>query len=346
MTCAQVIDKRNFTCPRSEDIAIVLSVVQDPASTRIVRFCISSFSTIPSFPSLQICGSRDELVPELTSVIKTILNLTSPHQKSFRTQFYIFSPSEHAALQSHLINTALTVDEGDVESQTSIRFCIGALCEGAYLLLTSFQPLVLSGALLDFLGRKGQRNKAELKTCLERLHLSTEGSIEQLRTRIQEEVQRLKAEGGRLATGGRDDGRRTELGQLPRIVVVKSEVERLLALPVPGFWDLPECASTLLPRDPKCPSDENIFAQYRDNAISEVETMLEERNWCIMEVLRCLRMQISTRSTGGAELLVNDARVLSANFMDICQQSSLRKLFFMQQVCSLLTRSLAVEFDI
>ena len=32
-----------------------------------------------------------------------------------------------------------------------------------------------------------------------------------------------------------------ELEQLPRVVVVAREVERLLALPIAGYWDLPEC---------------------------------------------------------------------------------------------------------
>jgi hypothetical protein len=35
-------------------------------------------------------------------------------------------------------------------------------------------------------------------------------------------------------------------------------------------------------------------------------------------------------------LLVNNARELSVNFMDLCQQEYLRKLFFMQQVNVLL----------
>jgi len=42
-----------------------------------------------------------------------------------------------------------------MHSLITYEHVIGALCEGAALLATSFQPLVLSGALLDFLGKDG-----------------------------------------------------------------------------------------------------------------------------------------------------------------------------------------------
>jgi hypothetical protein len=277
-----------------------------------------------------LCGNEEEMVSTIASVIQEIISLRLTNRAPPRTQFYVFSHSEQSALQRYLIETALTSDTDDFEAQNALRLCIGALCEGALLLSTSFQPLILSGALWDFLGQKGRRTKAEMKTCLERLGLPTEGTLEQLRTRIQDGVQRLKAEGGRSSSG---DNGNPELGQLPRVVVVKREVERLLALPVPGYWDLPELAAALLSVDPKCPSDEDIFIQYRNNAVDQVDSSLETRNWCISEVIRCLRTSVSSRSTGGAELLVNEARVLTAHFMDICRQPQLRKLFFMQQVC-------------
>jgi hypothetical protein len=216
----------------------------------------------------------------------------------------------------------------ELQSLANIRLCIGALSEGASLLSTSFQPLILSGTLLDFLGKKGQRSKAELKICLQRLNLPTEGSAEQLRVRIQIELQRLKEEGGRMPL----DDHSTELGQLSRIVIVKRDVERLLALPMPGYWDLPECASTLLPVNHSCPSDEDIFFLHKNGTAKQFETALKGRNQCVYEVLQNFRSRVSSVSTRGPELLVNEARVLSANFMDICQEEYLRKLFFMQQV--------------
>lgn len=264
------------------------------------------------------------MIPTLVSILKQIFSLNETVRPVPLTQFYVFSAGEQAALQAHLINSALTSTAGD-----DVRLCIGALAQGASLLQTTFQPLLLSGALLNFMA-KGR--KAELQMYLDRmgLQVSTSGTVEQLRARIQEEIQRLQNEG---RSG--DDDRRTELGQLPRVVVLKKELESLLALPVPGFWDLAECAFTLLPAssvDRKCPNDEDIFNAYKSSSEDReaFEDKLEQRNASIYAVLQNMRTRISS---GGAKLLVNDAKKLTANFIDLCREENLRKLFFMQQVC-------------
>ncbi|KAJ6631559.1 hypothetical protein B0H10DRAFT_2159817 [Mycena sp. CBHHK59/15] len=321
----QVIPRRNYTCPRREDNAVVLSLITDSSSSKkeIAAFCISVFSSIPSFQPEPVHGSEPDLIPILTSILRRILALNAAVQPTPRTQFYVFSAVEQATLQAHLIDQALT--STSISSQ-DLRLCIGALAQGASLLQTTYQPLLLSGALLDFMA-KGQRSKAELQTCLERMELPTSGSPDQLRQRIQGEICRLQAEGGRSAG---DDDRRTELGQLPRVVVLKKELESLIALPIPGYWDLSECAFTLLPAsslDRKCPSDEDIFDTYRNSGSpAALEDALVQRNSSIYALLRNMRMRISSSS-----LLVNDARILSANFMDLCKEENLRKLFFMQQ---------------
>jgi len=235
------------------------------------------------------------------------------------------------ALQGHIIEAALTADLANQQTQAAIRLCIGALCEGSNLLSTLFQPLILSGAMLDFT-RKG-RTKADLQMCLERLGLLTTGTVDQLRLRLQDKIEQLKAEGGRSMTKGScDEDKRTELGQLPRVVVVKKQVESLLALPIPGYWDLPECALALLPKSPRCLGDEDIFHQYKHGPRGQVESSLAQRNRCIFNVVKDLRRRVSSHSTGRPDLLVNQARVLSVKFMDICKVDCLRKLFFMQQV--------------
>lgn len=323
------MNRRNFTCPRSEDIAVVLSLVQDPASNEIASFTFSVFTAVSALRSTKpVWGAGNDLIPTLASLIQTILDLRSRHDPIPRTQFYVFSSTEHALLQRHFVETALTLEPLDIALQTSVRLCIGALSEGVSFLSTAFQPVILSGALLDFLGKKGFGNKVELQTCLERLGLSREGTVEQLRLRVTQEIERLKREGGRVNAGSS----RMELGQLPRIVVVAREVERLLALPVPGYWDLPECASLLLSHDPQCPSDEDIFFDYKEGRGVQVQVALQKRNWCIHEVIQNLRIRVGSAATGRPELLVNEARALSAEFMDICKQEHLRKLFFMQQV--------------
>jgi hypothetical protein len=323
------VNRRNFTFPRSEDIAVVLSLIEDPASKAVAGYTFSVFSVVPALSSAKpVWGEGNDLVSALASLMRTILDLRSYCDPIPRTQFYVFSSTEHAVLQRHLIDTALTLGPLDSTLKAAVRLCIGALSEGASLLSTAFQPLVLSGALLDFLGKKGARKKAELQTCLERLGLSNEGNVDQLRMRITREIERLKKEGGRLNTGSS----RMELGQLPRIVVVAREVECLLALPIPGYWDLPECASLLLSQNLQCPSDEDIFLDHMEGRTEQIKIALQKRNWCIHEVIQNLRIRVASATTGRPELLVNEARVLSAEFMDICRQEHLRKLFFMQQV--------------
>ncbi|KAJ6593412.1 hypothetical protein B0H19DRAFT_921449 [Mycena capillaripes] len=318
-----VIPRRNFTCPRREDIAVVISLVVDPTSSArgFATFCISVFSSIPSFQPEPFHGSDTTFISTLTTILRQILPLNETVWPVPLTQFYVFSAGEQAALQAHLIDNALTSTSVD-----DIRLCIGALAQGVSLLQTTFQPLLLSGALLNFM-IKGR--KTELQAYLDRMgmHVSTSGTIEALRQRIQQEIQRLQDEGR-----SSDDDRRTELGQLPRIVVLKKEVESLLALPVPGSWDLAECAFTLLPPaslDRRCPNDEDIFNAYKRNACQEaLEDKLEQRNSSIYAVLQNMRTRISS---SGGKLLVNDARKLTANFMDVCKEDNLRKLFFMQQ---------------
>lgn len=311
-----------------------MSLVQDPASAsgHLAAYTISVFSSVRSIQSYKpVWGTGGDLVLALASLIQRILDIRSNADEQVpRTQFYVFSQNEHSILQRHLIDTALTLDPLDVRLHYAVRLCIGALSEGASHLSTAFQPLVLSGALLDFLGKKGNRTKAEFQICLERLGLETVGTAEQLRSRISDEIDRLKRDGGRLVSASR----RFELGQLPRVVVVAKEIDRLLALPIPGYWDLPECAALLLPsqQTPRCPTDDDIYLDHKSGKTVQVKNALKNRNWHIYEVIKLLRVRIHNSTIGHPNLLVNEARVLSAEFMDICRQEHLRKLFFMQQV--------------
>ncbi|KAF7362302.1 AAA-12 domain-containing protein [Mycena venus] len=303
-----VIPKRNFTLPRREDIAVIISLVLDPSSSArsFATFCISVSSAIPSFQPQPFHGPESMFIPTLTSMLQKILSLNDTVRPVPLTQFYVFSAGEQAALQAHLIDSALTSTSGD-----DIRLCIGALAQGASLLQTTFQPLLLSGALLSFMA-KGR--KAELQIYLDRmgLQVSTSGTVDQLRARIQQEIQRLQNDG---QSG--DDDRRTELGQLPSSC---------------RSWDLAECALTLLPRaspDRKCPDNEDIFDAYKNTDSREVlEDKLGQRNASIYAVLQNMRARILSSNAG---LLVNDAKKLTANFIDVCKEDNLRKLFFMQQ---------------
>uniref|UniRef100_A0A8H7Y8C3 Uncharacterized protein n=1 Tax=Psilocybe cubensis TaxID=181762 RepID=A0A8H7Y8C3_PSICU len=319
----QIIPRRNFTCPQQEDVAIVLSVVNDPSSPNSNGdyFCVTTHCKIANIvlPTSILC-SASAIIVELAGLLRLVDAVLKDCGSPCTSQFYVWSSSEQSLLQTHIINAALTSTSNDQD----IRMCIGALAQGASLLQTTFQPILLSGALLKFLG-KGKLLKAEYKACLERMGLSSEGTVEILKKRVDNEVRRLQE-----STAPGYQQRRKELGQLPRVVVLKKEIERQLALPIPGYWDLPECISILLPGAEACPSEEQIFAAYKDpRDAHELGKLLLRRNTCVFYLLNELRNR--ALSTNGTSLLVNDAKILSTQFMDLCRETHIRKLFFMQQ---------------
>lgn len=319
----QRISRRSFTCPNSEDIAVVISLVQDPLTNSIAAYNISTYSQLANYRPEPVTNTYDNLVDTLASTIRTIIDLRGPDGRPPTTQFYVFTAQEATSLQQHIISTALTLDENspDAEAkQDALRLCVGALCEGASLLALSYQPVVLSGALDDFVNRPGL-TKAELYRSLQRIGLPATGTIDQLRQRLTDKIDSLKAEGRRVAGLG---GSPAELGLLPRIVVIKREVERLLALPVPGHWDLSDACTVMLDGY-DCSSDGQIYEFYRKGNRVRMVAALEERSECVKKILDEMRQ----RAEG---LLVNEARELLVHFMDLCQHVHLRKLFFMQQV--------------
>ncbi|KAK7036431.1 hypothetical protein VNI00_011628 [Paramarasmius palmivorus] len=319
----QVIPKRNYSCPRTEDIAVVLSLVQDPGAPTIsiVTFTISNFYTLSTLSLPQhLHGTGHELVRTLADLIRNIQSETSRSATPIYTQFYVFSSGERAALHTHLISTALD----GTENIDDVRSCIGALAQGASLLQTTFQPMLLSGVLLEFVANRQQR-KPELVACLERMNLPTDGTTEVLRQRILDELRKYKNNSESSLDG---EERTREFAQLPRIVVLKAELERSLALPIPGFWDLPDCASILVPYPhlKTCCSDEELYRKFKED--EPLQAALEQRNRVIYNVLEAFRRRARTKE---ASLLVNDAKPISSHFMDLCRNEKLRKLFYMQQ---------------
>ncbi|KAF8171884.1 hypothetical protein BJ912DRAFT_994826 [Pholiota molesta] len=276
----QVVSRRNYTCPRREDIAVVISIVTIPLH-RMPAEIISALPPIRSRLPSSVCCPASQFIPKLASLIRTII--AHGRTCSFRLQ-----------LQTHITHAALAPADNHDDD---IRLCIGALAQGVSLLQTTFQPLLLSGALLSFLG-KGKQTKAEYKARLARMGLPTDGTVEVLRKRI-------------------DAERRKEIGQLSKVVALKKEIERQLALPIPGYWDLPDCVSILLPSEGACPTDEEIFAAYKNVDHGEaLDTLLLRRNHLIYTVLKDFRSRVVT--TSQQSLCVNEAKILS-------------HLFFMQQ---------------
>ena len=331
----QAINQRIFSLPKSEDIALLLSFVIDPKTNSICAYYISVFSKFEGFPDYPSrSGPMDKFIPDLSDTLRKILDLNERSTPKPRTQCYVFSQVERTALQRFLIDAALTANQEDSFYQECIRLCIGALCEGAALLATTFQPIILSGALLDFLGRQSSLKKEQLQICLSRLSLppSNEGNQELL-YKIRRAVREMNEDGEKQFEGQTSSTTsRREIGQLPRVAVVKKELQRLLAFPVPGYWDLPEAYKVLSGSGSEpCPTDDDIFAAYQTGNLILGREMLSRRNACIHFVVCEARRKASELSTKN-DLLVNEARVLSSRFMDICKNDDLRKLFYMHQV--------------
>lgn len=324
----QVIPRLNYTCPSKEDIAIVISLVADPstADQGLGRFCIT-VHTSKDFPVPRLSiGTREELVGALANLIRSIIALQgdSKYGTNPTTQFYVWSSNERNVLQSSIIHAALSSDLNADDA----RLCIGALAQGAALLQTAYQPLLLSGALLGFLSKR-RRVKKEYQACLARMNLPTTGTLEECRKRVEAAIIQLNEEKDDSSRIGR---KQRELGQIPRVVVLKREVERLFALPLAGYWDLEECHEVMLSEKvtESCPSEEEVFGVYRHGTTDDLEALLKKRNHAIYEVLSDMRERACP--PGGPQLLVNEAKVLSVNFMDLCRNDTLRKLFYMQQV--------------
>jgi hypothetical protein len=231
---------------------------------------------------------------------------------------------------AHLIQAALSTDAND-DRAADIRLCLGALCEGTSLLLTSFQPVLLSGVLLSFLSKRNALPKKSLQVCCERLGLSHEGTVEVLRKRIETEQRRLAEMGGRAG----DELHRREVGQLAKVVVLKRELERLLSLPIPGFIDMPQTAQSLLSGKMKCESDDVLFGEWAQRGTGKRspawEQGLKDRNRCMRALVQNVRQRVEKAGLT-TQILLNEAKPLEVGMMDICESPKLIKLMFMLQV--------------
>lgn len=292
-------------------------------------------------PTIRRTGLAETFLDDVYDIIQHVLDLNEAVDVPPRTQVYVFTAAERTALQRTLIELALTSDPADYGKQDMVRICIGALCEGVSLLSTSFQPLVLSGALLEFIGKKGGVSNSDLQLCIRRLGLPTNpGTDEELRVRIRNELGRLKACTGKVnAPSHGDDGEtlnRVEIGALPRVVILKNEIDQILALPVAGYWNLPQCHAVLGCKDGGqdglCPTEDAIYSAYVSKEVEYMKTLLARRTEYTHDVLKKAREVCASARGNLTHILVNQARPLHSEFMDVCNQDHLRKLFFMQQV--------------
>ena len=271
-------------------------------------------------------GSAKDFVSKVSELLRKVTSAAP----DLRLQIYTYSPAERTSIMNHLIKEALSDQSDDMNDD--IRVCLGALCEGISLLRTTYQPAILSGVLLSFLSKKNALSKKGMQTCCRRLGLKHDGTLEELRKRLEVEQERLAEMGGRAGA----NIKRREVGQLEKIVVLKREVERLLSLPIPGFIDLPQTAQMLLGKDKgNCLADDVLFGAWVNRSSTTIRWKqgLEERNRCMHAITTNLRERVSEAKLTG-EMLLNEAKVLEPGIMDICNSPRLRKLIFMLQVLS------------
>jgi hypothetical protein len=271
-------------------------------------------------------GSAKDFVSKVSGQLRKVAR----EDPNLRTQIYTYSPAERTSIMNHIIHEALLDQSSEMNDDVGV--CLGALCEGTSLLRTNYQPVILSGVLSSLLSKKNALLKKGLQTCCERLDVKHDGTIEELRKRLQAEQNRLAEIGCRA----RADIERREVGKLEKIVVLKREVDRLLSLPIPGFIDLPQTAQMLLGKvDANCLADDVLFGAWvnRSSATIRWEQGLKERNRCMHAIVMNLRKRVSDAKLTD-NILLNEAKILEPGGMDICHSLQLRKLMFMLQVRS------------
>jgi len=305
--------------PRGEDVAVVVGLALD-ASSHYHEHKADVFPvkgvTIPAVPH------TDSLLRNLAAVISAIHTA----RPDARVQFYTFSRTEQAALNHFLVDHALSTEfSADASMVDDLRACISVLCDGASTVATAFQPIILQEALADWLGKASSfKKKNELQEILRRVHLSSDGKVADLRARLDQFLEELKvAAGSRQGSGG------GLVNSLPRVVVLQEELERLIAIPSPGFWELPQAAEKLI--NWGAPSQEEITELINSGDMSAVRDGLAARNDACHKLIRSVRRRIG-ELTDPAAILLNDSRPLPIDsFMDLVGDQTLRKLFWMQQ---------------
>ncbi|KDR81136.1 hypothetical protein GALMADRAFT_60662 [Galerina marginata CBS 339.88] len=310
----ELIPRINYTCPSREDVAIVISIIRDieSVSSTGVYFCTSVHCNAASSPLQPVIFSEAKnFVKNLAALIRGFQNNMS--RGSF--QFYTWSTNEKSLLEKILVDAASDCSE----DREDIELCIVALVQGTPLLSTNFQPILFPNVISQILSKETM-SRTHYMECLLRLGISADGDTETLQKRL-----------NRFFLRGTGNLTYRHAWEPPVVVSLKKEVERQLALPIPGYWDLPSCSSILLPATPNCPSEDEIAADYRiAGRMERCQDGLFRRNNTIYSVLICLRSRAVTQN--GKSLLVNEAKPLATTSIVLCKEPTIRKLYFMQEM--------------
>ena len=296
-----------FDFPRTEDIAIVISLIQDPSSTSsfpsLAAFDIVVFQN-GKFISSRIGDSDDKLIMDLAELITMV-----SENPSLTVQIFCYSWEETYALNQILVQKALTTDSPD------LHICIGAILSIPLALLTSIQPELLDNVLYRSWSKV---SRPELEVHLASLGLETEGDLKSLQTRLKDAM----------------TSDNPSLRRLPKVISLQKALEKILAMPGPGFTKLENWAWQVL-GPCNVPSDEELYTLVRNEDEIGWKVKLRAKTEMVFRIVVGVRKLLEREYEDIGQILVNEARPLSPSYIQLCQDPNLRKLLFMHEVSAL-----------
>ncbi|KAH6869217.1 hypothetical protein BKA70DRAFT_1131921 [Coprinopsis sp. MPI-PUGE-AT-0042] len=310
----KVIPRLSTTCPLSEDFTVVVSVLQDFSTTDglIKAFHANVYNNLTRGhgPWFSLVGNEEGVISNVAYILRRI--------KAYRpapcsVQFYVWLPSEAVALQKHLRKMGRR--RGSNSHDEELRQCIHTLAYGTLWACTPFSPPVLNHGLYHFLHKRTQ-SSGELRGFLSRMGMATRGGPEELRERIQNYIEEVKPGHPVVA---------------PPITTLKTEAERVLALPIPGRWDLAECYSALfstMPSSVNLPPDTEIFVSLQKGNLNDAKDALSLRTQMVHAVLKSLRLRVQE---SGNAVFVAIPQPFPRRSQSLCQQTHLKQLFSIQE---------------
>ncbi|KAJ3181160.1 hypothetical protein HDU87_001289 [Geranomyces variabilis] len=362
--------RRCLYLPRSEDVAVALSIGIDPETDFLFAYSILAVRRNASPPddapilSVQQTSANGEtaaerFVHDLAGLIKALQEddgdpapQRQQQQQQARVQFYVFSRAEHAALTAVLVSLATAASAPSHPTHESTRLCIGALLDHSDVLLTAVQPELLSARLL-VRSRAGMR-KAEMQTLLRIFGgrgVDVRGTNDALKARLDAI---LGKNAGRPAARDAAAAGLTRL--VPRVAVVAECVRDAIDMPVPGWFGVGDCVRLLVPG--RGGEDAGVgggaraddvwfdaYSAFKSNDAEAVERIGEAHSRDVLAVVDALRARVRDACRDARmevdALLPNVGREFEVVFIDVVQDPDIKRLLFiiqfeiMQQLTSL-----------
>lgn len=292
---------------------MVISLVLDPGalSTRpqLMAFEITVFHGKVLDWELS-AQSADNVADNFISSLSRILSSIMSKGPVVRTQLYCFSSVEISAINEIIVYKALSDTSQDSEE---LRICIGAVVDIPLALLTRLPPELLDNALYRSWTKASRQ---QLENHLSDLSLSTTGSLQELRDRLQQAM-----------TAGNPSPRR-----LPKVVCLHQSLRELLAIPSAGFTTLQDCANGLFGH---CvvPGDDEIYSLAKGKQEDMLKIKLRARGMTVHRIIVGFRELLTSHCHGDlSRLLPNESRPLSPAYPQLCRDLNLRKLIFLHEV--------------